>query len=196
MDGTGPIRHGMLMLARRVPALLVAATLGLLVTPGAAQAKDLSGHFGIGVEQSLSGITGLTARYWPLDNIGFSVTFGADIVIRDEGDLDQTSIRSTFGPIFNFATSLHANIGIALRGAVAINSVFAGSTTTSVGGGVEVPLHIEFFMSDSLSFSVEAGFLLWVDPKATTHDTDPNDTGLISFGFGSVIANAGVVYYF
>lgn len=185
------------MFARHAAVLLIAALTAVAGTPGSAHAKDLSGHFGIGLEQSLSGVTGLTARYWPLDNIGFTVTFGADIVIRDEGDLDRTVIRSSFGPIFNFATSLHANIGVGIRGAVAIDSTFSKTTATTVAGGVEVPLHLEFFLSDSLSLSVEGGFLFWVNPDATTSDLeDTTDTGLISFGFGTVIANVGVVYYF
>ncbi len=173
-----------------------------------ASAKDLKGRFGIGVEQALNGVTGLTARYWMLQELGLHVTVGARIIALSDNDALATTVQASVGLIYNVARSVHANLGIGARVGLGFRSKTAAQLVDSGARGdayqvnIEVPaLVLEFFLSDSFSISVATGIVVMIVPEhgATLGDGDettvPNSV-IIDLGAGSVTGTIGVVYYF
>ena len=63
---------------RRVHAFILAVMMIGLLPPGDAQAKNLKGRLGIGLEQTLGGVTGITLRYWPGQAFGLTLTEGVN----------------------------------------------------------------------------------------------------------------------
>ncbi len=216
-------------------ALSAALAAALVALPaGPAGAKDLGGKLGIGVEQSIGGVSGAALRYWPGQAFGFLVTFGGNFstfeyIAERTGDDDEvtrttetglaTAVDLSIGFVYNFARSLHANLGIGLRGALGFRTaqaqrqaaIRAGETDPdaleALDGGtefaIEVPLTVEFFLSDSFSVSASTGLLFSLVPAEGPilegeglSRLTPDDTWGITLGAGSVTGTLGVVYYF
>ena len=191
----------------------------------AVQAKDLNGKLGIGLEQSLGGVSGITVRYWPMRDFGILLTGGVDIVTlnkpsetSEDGETDDSGSKAStlatsgavsLGFVYNFAQSLHANLGIDARLALGFESAQAAKLRDPsrdsgvVQVGIEIPLVAEFFLSDNFTISVATGILVLfvpsagatLDPQGHGAITEP-DAFSIGIGAGSVIATLGVVYYF
>jgi hypothetical protein len=194
-----------------VTALLAIATLG---AAPAAQAKDLQGRFGVGIEQSLAGVTGATVRYWPTQTLGINAIIGARIVIGTSsgGSKDlATTLDAALGVVYNLARSLNANLGLGARVGVGYWSktasrLISGDDTASdnVQVNIEAPqIVLEFFLSDSFSFSVATGVIWDIVPAAGPTLDVPGDEGLakpdtlvINLGPGSITGSLGIVYYF
>lgn len=195
-----------------VSSLLVAAI--LLLAAGGAGAKDLKGRAGVGIEQTIGGVSGLTLRYWPAQAFGIAITAGADIV-RYEGTDESGApewkfssvVETSVGVMYNFAQSLHANMGVGIRASLGFQSGETNDVVPSLGDklqiNLEIPLQLEFFLSDSFSVSVATGILFaFVPEEGPTLDVDApdelqrNDSMVISLGAGSVTGSLGIVYYF
>jgi hypothetical protein len=193
-------------------SLLVCAV--LLLATGGAGAKDLKGRAGIGVEQTIGGVSGLTLRYWPAQAFGISLTAGADIV-RYEG-VDESGatewkfasvVETSVGVMYNFARSLHANMGVGIRASLGFQSGETNDIVPALGDKfqvtLEIPLQLEFFLSDSFSVSVATGIVFaFVPEEGPTLKVDApeeiqrNDSTVIGLGAGSVTGSLGIVYYF
>lgn len=189
-----------------------AVLLGLIALSPQAQAKDMEGRLGIGMEQSLGGVSGLTVRFWPTQELGINLTAGFRLFFGDVstgGDFG-TSVATSVGVVYNFSQALHANLGIGLRVGVGYNSetmnaaLNPGSTGSVLQLLVEGPLLVmEFFLSDRFSISASTGVLFnWVsaDGVAITtpgqEDLEKPDSLVIDFGGGGLSATVGLVYYF
>jgi len=181
--------------------LVIASTLLVLGTSTSAVAKDLNGRFGIGLEQSLGGVSGLAVRYWPADDFGILATVGADIVTRSDFEFLSTKVVASTGFVYNFAESLHANFGAGMRFALGFATDNQAGTDT-LEFDIEIPLTAEFFLSDNFSVSVALGVLIAVVPGAGAvldhGEEDPNTAGIdtVRFGIGAITGSLGVVYYF
>lgn len=192
---------------------LVAAVLGLLVAlawPGA-QAKTLNGRLGLGLEQSLGGVSGLTVRYWPGRDLGLLATVGATVVTDEPGDTESlgTSVGASLGFVYNVSSSLHGNLGLGARVALGYQSA---RTADGKGGtqqtevlqlGLEIPLVIEYFLSDSFSVSVATGLLVLIVPDEGAvlvpeghGSASPAGATVLGLGSGSITGSLGAVYYF
>ena len=191
----------------------------LLVLSGVhqVQAKDLNGRFGIGVEQSLGGVTGVTLRYFPTRSLGVLFTGGMGLSVTEE-DLDNgeskhalsVGVAASLGIVYNFARSLHANLGIGARVSAGLGAISAAELTQdtdkelALEWALEVPLTAEFFLSDNFSLSVATGLLLRFVPQAGAA-LSPSGFGgggsaskaaIVGVGAGSVLGTLGIVYYF
>jgi hypothetical protein len=199
---------------KRVAGCLIA--LGLVLWTGpSAHAKDMRGRLGLGLEQSLSGVSGVALRYWMGEAFGLHAVVGAE-VLRTGSDGDAASdlhprLGASVGGIFNVGRSLHANIGVGARAVLGFQSVLAGdgaadtSDKTTLQVGIEIPIMLEFFLSDAFSFSVGTGFRLLLGPivgdepilhpPSSSFTQGSRDT-LIGIGAGSLLGTLGAVYYF
>jgi len=191
--------------------LLVAS---LLLSPHA-DAKNLQGRLGLGLEQSISGISGLTVRYWSGEKLGLHATVGGGLAagLGEEADEVGTSIGVSAGVIYNVARALHTNLGFGIRAAIGMrdealrNALDTSGDTTRTGDdiqfNIEVPLVIEYFLSESFSVSVSSGFLIAFIPaegavlnhKGNAGSTIPKTIG-VAIGAGSITGSLGAVFYF
>ena len=181
--------------------LILTCSLAMLAATPSAEAKDLNGRFGLGLEQSLGGVSGLTIRYWPMESLGINATIGADIVTRTDFKFLSTKVVASTGFTYNFAESLHANFGGGLRFALGFETA-SGSNANNIQFDIEIPLTAEFFLSDNFSVSVAAGLLIAIVPGEGAvlddghSDQYPEDVDSVRFGIGAITGNVGVVYYF
>ncbi len=176
-----------------------------------ALAKDLNGRLGVGLEESLGGATGLAIRYWPGEAFGIGIVLGAT---GESGAADSSSFdfsaEAGLRLVYNFARSLHANLGFGAGVAFGSRSKvenleIQGETTSATQLNLEVPVIAEFFLSDNFSLSVATGFLFQfvgneraggvMDVKGQGA-TASKDVLAIGLGAGSIRATLGAVYYF
>jgi hypothetical protein len=193
---------------RHFTASLLVATMLIFLSP-AAEGKPLDGRVGLGLEQSLSGLSGITLRYWPLDAFGLTATVGAKVLVPPSGDDTRdvgTQVVIAIGGIYNLATSLHANLGVGLRGGISItNEAFEAVVNGTIDESrlpqfiLEVPIVAEFFLSDNFSVSVTTGVLLAFVPEGEAGSSNiggPVPGINIGVGTGTVSGSLGVMYYF
>jgi hypothetical protein len=177
-------------------------------------AKDLKGRAGVGVEQTLGGVSGLTLRYWPAQAFGISLTAGARISSYDGLDADGEAevkyasiVTGSLGVMYNLAQSLHANLGVGVRVAFGFQSGETNDIVPQDANGTqinfEIPIQLEFFLSDSFSVSVSTGVLFALIPEegptlqVEGHEKlERGNSTIIDLGAGSVSSTLGVVYYF
>jgi len=192
-----------------VAALLAAS---LLAAPSPAAAKDLDGRLAVGVEQTLAGASGIAFRYFLSESVGLTSTVGLDVTVVDREDSSSafaTALTSSLGVAFHFARSLHAHLGVGLRANVAWRTAESARLLDPAASGgtvqfaLEVPLFLEFFLSDHFSVGVATGLLLNFVPErgAILTPAGPGGTttpGSIGFGLGagSVSGTLTVLYYF
>jgi len=200
-------------LRRLLATLVLCLSLGgALATAPPAQAKDMNGRLGVGMETSLGGISGIAFRFWPTQDLGINVTAGFRLYFEEVstgGDFG-TSIATSLGVVYNFSQALHANLGIGFRVGVGYNSqtinkvLNPGSTGDVFQLLVEGPLLVmEFFLSDRFSISASTGVLFnWVSQDGVAVETpgqeelEQPDSLVIDFGGGGFSATLGLVYYF
>ena len=193
---------------------LASLVVSLLVSQ-AAQAKDLPGRLGLGLEQSLSGVSGLTVRYWAGERLGVHATLGGGLAagLGENQDEVGSSIGLSAGLIYNVARSLHANLGFGVKAAMGLRNEAMRNAGTAPGDeartgddfqfNVELPIVIEYFMSESFSVSVSSGFLIAfipedgavLTPKGHGGGSIPKTIG-VGIGAGSITGSLGAVFYF
>ena len=191
---------------------MIAVAWCALASPAAA--KDLKGRAGVGLEQTLGGASGITLRYWPAQAFGFSLTAGAKIVSYDGVDEAGAAevkyasiVTGAIGVMYNLARSLHANLGVGARIALGFQTGETNDIVPEAGEGMqfnfEIPIQLEFFLSDSFSVSVATGIVFALIPEegptldVEGHDKiQRNDAVIIDLGAGSIAGSLGVVYYF
>ncbi len=185
---------------RVIRPLTIATGLLILVAGSGSptKAKDLNGRFGLGLEQSLGGVSGVTFKYWPGASFGLVATMGADIVTQTDFKLLNTTIVASTGFIYNFAQSLHANFGAGLRLAFGFQTD-SSPTRDNFQVDIELPLTAEFFLSDNFSIGVSTGLLIAIVPGsgAVLEDqTNTDGVDTLRFGIGAITGSVGVSYYF
>ena len=110
----------MTIYGRRLGIAAACLLFSTLVATGPGAAKDLNGKVGLGLVQSISGITALSVRYWPLAKLGITATVGVDLIYALEDPANNSppygvQIQGSVGFLYNLAQSEHANLGTGLR---------------------------------------------------------------------------------
>jgi len=188
------------------------AAAAALVWAPPANAKDLAGRFGVGVVQSLGGVSGLAFRLWPSERLGLEAIVGVRVIVAGGSSESQlaTSVGGSVGVVYNVARSLHANLGLGGRVSVGYRSRSAAqlldpaATESITQVNLELPsVVLEFFLSDSFSVSVATGVVIDLVPAAgRTLDVpghegfDTPSTTIVDIGIGALAGSLGLVYYF
>lgn len=197
----------------RARATVLGATLALaLAAAPRVGAKDLAGRFGVGVVQSLGGVSGLAFRLWPSERLGLEAIAGVQIIVPRSSSQSKlaTTVRGSVGVVYNVARSLHANLGLGGRVSVGYRSESAAqlldpeATSAITQVNLELPsVVLEFFLSDSFSVSVATGILIDLVPSSgRTLDVpgqegfDAPSTTIVDIGVGALTGSLGIVYYF
>ncbi|MFO0748334.1 MAG: hypothetical protein U1F43_22130 [Myxococcota bacterium] len=201
------------MRASLIGATLVGALALNVALPAApAQAKNMDGRFGLGLEQSLGGVTGLAVRYFLTEALCLQGTLGVDITVIDNNgktDVEAGALGSA-GIAFHFARGLHAHFSAGLRATLAYRSLDAfqaivdpTATASDLQVAIELPLAMEVWLADNLSFGASTGILVNFVPSsgAQLHAAGAGGTappgGIgIGIGAGAVTATLALIYYF
>lgn len=193
-------------------AVALAPLLVVHAPVSSASAKDLNGRLGVGLEETLGGATGLAVRYFFSEGVGITSTLGVDITLVDgeDGESDvATGFVGSVGIAVHFARSLHAHLGFGVRATFGYRSLAAAQlidptvTSTDLHVALELPLILEFFLSDHFSVGASTGFILNFVPDsggtlATSGAGGTKAPGAIGIGIGagSIGATLSVLYYF
>jgi hypothetical protein len=189
--------------------VLAAALLLALGSPSRSFGKDMGGRLGIGFEQSTTGVSGLAARYWPIDYLNVSLILGFDVDLLDQSASKVAAqFQGLAGLEVRVGGSQHANWTLGVRVGVGYRSQLAAEQLDPPGNevlqvNIEVPLRLEFYLSDNFSFGVAAGGLITIVPfRGAGLETESGDSkpraGTVSFGIGAgqLSGSLGVTYYF
>ncbi len=207
--------------ARLLTVLVVLAAFA----PASSAAKDMSGKFGIGFDQSLGGVSGINFKYF-MGDFSLWVTPGVDLFAPKDGDT-AVALNIALAGIYNFARSEQANFGAGLRVDFGYRNKAAGDTWQV---NLEIPLVAEFFFTDHFALHLSTAIVLQIIPDTgpalsaptaasltkngssstvttvvtsadgktqtiTTTTTGRQGIGF-SFGSGSLVGSAGFTYYF
>ena len=174
---------------------------------GAAHAREMDGRFGVGLEQSLGGASGIAMRYFTSETLSLQATFGVDIVVVD-GNVSAGVVGSA-GVALHIARGQHAHLWTGVRGTLGYRSLDAfkiidpTATDSDLHFALEIPLGLEVWLADNFSVGAATGILINIVPGggAQLHGEGPGSSAPpgaigIGIGAGSVSATLSVLYYF
>lgn len=187
-------------------AALVAA-LACAATGAPALARDMDGRFGVGLEQTIGGSSGLALRYFTSNGLALAATLGVDIAVVS-GDV-SAGVTASAGVLAQLARGEHAHLSAGLRATIGYRSLDAfqiidpTATTSDVHLALELPLALEVWLADNLSVGAQTGVLINLVPDGGAQLTDTGAGGHapagsvgIGIGAGSVTGTLFVLYYF
>jgi len=185
-------------------SLALFAVVALFALP--LSAKDMGGKFGVGVDQTLGGVTGLELKYFIGD---FAVSLEPQFAVwaPKHGD-NQFGLNIALGGVYYFARSDQANLGFGAKVDMGyLNKAANGGGDSTFQANIELPLVMEYYFSDHFAFHVSTGLLFAIVPeKGAALSVPEQNGGLVSkgsaqgfgfsFGGGSLISSAGFTFYF
>lgn len=137
--------------------------------------KDMNGKFGVGIDQSMGGVSGINLKYF-LGDFSIWLTPGLDLFAIKDGDT-AVALDVALGGIYNFARSEVANLGAGLRVDFGYRNKTAGDTWQV---GVEVPLVGEYFFSDHFAIHFSAAMVVHIVPETGPALRPPTPSGLVN----------------
>jgi hypothetical protein len=183
----------------------VAALAAVVALALPASAKDMGGKFGVGVDQTLGGVTGLELKYF-IGDFAVSVQPGFDIYSNKATDKTAFGLNIAIGGVYYFARSDQANLGFGAKVDMGYRNKEAGDTFQA---NIELPLVIEYFFTDHFAIHVATGLLFAIIPEKGAALNPPTSSGNtakpvvsstegfgFSFGAGSLSTSAGATFYF
>jgi hypothetical protein len=197
---------------RTTPARASVACMALLVLlPAAVAARPMDGRFGVGLERTLGGATGLGLRFYPADVVAIAATAGVDIIVLDDGNDTSTSagVTASIGGLFQVARSDHAHLSVGARLTLGYRSLDAfrlidpEATSSDLDLAFEIPIGLEVWLADHFSVLVSTGLVVDIVPSSGAQvrgdgagsNAPPGGIG-IGIGAGSITATLGAFYYF
>ena len=195
--------------------ILLALFLGLSVP---AMAKDMNGKFGLGLDVSTGGVSGLAFRYF-IGNLKLNLALGVNAFIPSDGGKTQFGFFGAPGLIYEFALAPQTNMGVRLKANLGYLNKAANNGVSVFEANIEIPIEVEYFFSRHFAMNFSVSLLFDIVPKGgralsnkgaskqdvinkdslvTAQNTSsPSLKGFgISFGAGSLIAGAGFTFYF
>ena len=201
------------MKARICLAVAVFALTALSASP--ASPKNMHGKFGFGLQRTLLGVEGISLNYWASPNMAIGFVLGSGFVLDEENN-NTSTVHGSGGLKYVVYATKFANLTIGAKADVAWASQveeaaddsdeFASNVTQ---WGVELPLEVEFFMSDAFSFNLAVGATFTMVPEKPTEFSETlvllKSTGLggverenykgIDVG-GALFGHMGFLFYF
>ena len=173
---------------RRVDSTLLCLAVVALCAP--ASAKDMSGKFGVGFDQTLGGVTGLNLRYF-IGDFCIRGVIGVDF-FRPSGGDSSVGVDFALGAMYNFGRTDVVNVGVGVvvdlgwrnqaamsqtrlrceheivngkdTGAQICTQEQVGGSGSSIQFNVEVPIVVEYFFSDHFSIHLGTGLVFVIVP--------------------------------
>jgi hypothetical protein len=180
----------------------VAALAAGLLAAGSANAQgpdwaDKTGQFGIGYDQTLGGIGGLSARYQVASNFGLQGIFGFDTVSLETGagDVSETRIELGLRGVFVLAQTSNTNLGIIFGVDILNQSAEAGGVdNSSTDVALEGGLAVQYFLHEMFSINGEGGLVIFTgDGTSTVIGGPPMDVGVAR---PDLFGSAGFTFWF
>jgi len=185
---------------------LVGFLLATVLAP-TAHAREMDGRFGIGIEQSLGGASGLAFRYFTGESLAIQATLGVDMTLVS-GDI-SAGVAASAGFAFQLARGEHAHLSVGARLTVGYRSLDAfqiidpTATESDVHLAIELPIGFEVWLADNFSVGAATGILINIVPEGGSQldstgvgsDAPPGSVG-IGIGAGSVTGTLFILYYF
>jgi hypothetical protein len=182
-------------------------TLSLLCISPQLHAREMGGRFGIGLEQSLGGASGIGIRYFASPGFAVAATLGLDLAVVD-GDI-SAGVAASLGGAFQLARSEHAHLSIGARlalgyrGLESFRVIDPTATESNAHFALEFPLGLEVWLSDHLSIGAATGILVNLIPDGGAQlrgdgpgtSAPPGSIG-IGLGAGSISGTLSMLYYF
>jgi len=182
---------------------------------GPAEAKNMHGKFGGGFQSTLLSARGLSFSYWTSPRLAISMLVGVGFVL---GDTDTTTILGSGGLRYVVHDTRFANLSVGARVDFGwANKIpysgpdgkHAFTTTSATQWGIELPVEVEYFLSDAFSVNLGTGVTFTMVPDLAEEDvnaallrqeglgaaTKNNETG-IAIGAGALFGDAGFTFYF
>ena len=166
----------------RTARLLTVLVLLGTFAPAPSVAKDMSGKFGIGFDQSLGGVSGINLKYF-IGDFSLWITPGVDLFAPKDGDT-ALAFNVALAGIYNFARSDQANFGGGLRVDFGYRNKAAGDTWQV---NLEVPLVAEFFFTDHFAFHLSTAIVLQFIPDTGPALEAPTSASLTKNGSNSTV---------
>ncbi|MEM9073706.1 MAG: hypothetical protein AAGE52_34770 [Myxococcota bacterium] len=193
-----------------VPKLVALAMGAWFFAAPVAEAKDMSGRFGLGADTSLgwnavfaenafsfdAAIPGLSAVYQVSDRFGIQALFGVGFAKEEEPDNKAVVWNTGVRGIVNLGLSESVNLGFALGlGVSGIRTNPEGADSTSaIWVGLELALRPEWFVTDWFSFHTQVGIgIAILDDELGGSD---GSVGVDLFGSANLLGNAGFTFWF
>lgn len=185
-------------------AVLVATV--MLLTAATASAKDMRGRFGVGYDQTLGGVSGLSLSYWVTNALGLDAVFGMSAVVPKASGADtKIGFNMALRAIYNIARAKHVNLGIGIEADMAfLNDAIVGPDGT-FQFNLALPIIVEYFFSEHFAINLAMGITFEIisdDGKAMdaagtlVGTTGTDDFGLQIFNGASILGQAGFTFYF
>ncbi len=175
-----------------------------MAIPLGASARDMNGKFGLGLDVSSGGVSGLGMRYF-VSNVKIDLTLGVNAFIPSGSGDTQLGFYTAPAVIYEFARSRKANLGIGLRANLGYKNKAANNGSSTFEVNIEIPLEAEYYFTSHFAMNFSVSLLFDIVPasgrilknKGASGQGVPSQKGFgISFGAGSLIAGAGFTYYF
>jgi hypothetical protein len=205
------------MLKKRGTVWVLLACL-LLSAPVAA--KNMHGKFGVGYQRTMLSAQGLSFTYWATPMLAMSYLMGAGFVLDAHND-NTTVLLASGGIRYVLAGTKFANLSVGGRLDLGWATKLTLADPSAAGGfkdasnvtqwGVEVPIEVEYFLSDAFSFNLATGMTFAIYPDGTSRqsamldtaglgspvaaDPDGNSKG-VGLGVGGLFGHAGFTFYF
>ncbi len=195
---------------------LWAIALGVWATASAsAEAKDMSGRFGLGADTALGwnalgttdafsldpAIPGVSLVYHVNESFGMQVLFGVGMFKQDEPDDKLVTWNTALRGIVNVSVSDEVSLGLVLGAGISgfrLNPE-VGSHVSAIWVSVEAALRPEWFITDRFSLHTQVGVALaFVDDELSEVVPGSNDgaVGANLFANANLIGNAGFTFWF
>ncbi|MFH1529125.1 MAG: hypothetical protein ABIK09_00145 [Pseudomonadota bacterium] len=205
----------------RLTILALAAT---LLVPGRVEAKNVQGKLGFGYQLTLAGVQGFSLTYWAAEKFAMQFIAGAEFKLDKKNEVNST-IHLGIGGRYVLMSTRYANLSIGLRavmayapnlwttssilrchpdgdGSVCEEEISTATESNVVQFGVELPIEVEYFFSDTFSIMLGAGAMAVFVPKAGAI-LDPGGLGAvhqaenkgIGIGTGAVFGAAAFNFY-
>ncbi len=191
---------------RRFWLMLSVLLVAFVVPLSSAQGKNMNGKFGFGFQRTMLDVAGFSFNYWTTPKLSLQVVVGTGFVLNANND-NATTVLASGGLKYVLFSTKYANLSVGARADIAW-----ASTVTSEGQpnsnnvtqwGVELPLEVEFFFSDSFAVNLATGATFTMVPSEGALLTpaglgavaEPEYKG-IGIGTGSLFGHAGFSFYF
>ncbi len=197
---------------KKVLSFVAIAFLVMTFMPMMASAKDKTGAFGIGYDNSLAGVDGVSARFQIAKNFGIQAIVGFEQGSLDVGDNNtsnrtmELAIRGDVGIAFTKKTNLSVVFGIdVFNGSTDFDPDDADMSTSNTRLAFEVGLRAEYFFTNFFSINTEVGLAFATASRAadaqgffanSADDEDDTSGYYLAFGQGDVFGAAGFTFWF